>query len=140
MAEAAMEDQVASGKAGTNARETRPGKAARCKARMCRNTASGNHRTGTAEAAGSEPTAAEAPRREPAAAEAVAAKATAAEAVAAKATAAEPALEGHSLGRGHRDRAAERRRGDRGNSNFPELSCHPRTLLKCLRAVTLNGH
>src|SRR4051812_41630934 len=139
MAEAAMEDEVASGKAGTNARETRPGKAARCKARMCRNTASGNHRTGTAEAAGSEPTAAEAPRREPAAAEAVAAKATAAEAVAAKptaaeavaakATAAEAALEGHSLGRGHRDRAAERRRGDRGNSNFPELSCHPRTLL-----------
>src|SRR3954447_2012132 len=130
MAEAAMEDEVASGKAGTNARETRPGKAARCKARMCRNTASGNHRTGTAEAAGSEPTAAEAPRREPAAAEAVAAKATAAE----------PALEGHSLGRGHRDRAAERRRGDRGNSNFPELSCHPRTLLKCLRTPPSNGH
>jgi hypothetical protein len=106
---------------------------------MCRNTASGKHRSGPAEAASRESTATKAAsrestatkaaRREATAAETAAAKAAAAETAAAKAAAAEAAPEGQSLGRGRRDRAAESRRGNRRDPYLPQSFLHDTTPL-----------
>jgi hypothetical protein len=96
---------------------------------MCRNTASGKHRSGPAEAASRESTATKAASRESTATKAARREATAAETAAAKAAAAEAALEGQSLGRGCRDRAAESRRGNRRDPYLPQSFLHDTTPL-----------